>query len=110
MLATVATVNYRFGVMVAAATTAEVMLVGPVARRSDRIGTVVRALLAAVLTLTMIAGGGALNLWGGIMVALAVESPAITGELPAGLWRILTVTGPPRLLTPALGLDRAAQA
>jgi len=109
LLATAATGNYRLGgVMVAAAAAAEVLFAAPVGRRLDRIDTVaaiVRLLLAAALTLALLAAAGALNLWGAILVALAVASSTLTAGVPAGLRRILTVTVPPRLLTPALALD-----
>jgi hypothetical protein len=109
LLATAATGNYRLGgVMVAAAAATEVLFAGPVGRRLDRIdpvAAIVRLLLAAALTLALLATAGALNLWSAILVALAVTSSTLTAGVPAGLRRILTVTVPPTLLTPALALD-----
>lgn len=109
LLATAATGNYRLGgVMVAAAAAAEVLFAGPVGRRLDRtepVAAIIRLLLAAALTLALLATAGALNLWSAILVALAVTSSTLTAGVPAGLRRILTVTVPPTLLTPALALD-----
>lgn len=76
LLATAATGNYRLGgVMVASAAAAEVLFAAPVGRGLDRIdpvAAVFRLLLAAALTLALLAAAGALNLWGAILIALAV--------------------------------------
>lgn len=109
LLATAATGNYRLGgVMITAATVAEVAVAAPAGRFLDRVNT------AAVLSGLLLAAGGVLGLltlagalsWPGVvLVGLAVFSAVLTAGTPAGLRKILAGTVPARLLTPALSVD-----
>jgi len=109
LLAMAATGNYRLGgVMISAATAAEVLVATPVGRWLDRSNTLTVLswlLLAAAGVLGLLAVAGALSWPGVLLVALAVVSAALTAGAPAGMRKILTGTVPARLLTPALAVD-----
>lgn len=109
LLATAATGNYRVGgVMIAAATTVEVLLATPAGRLLDRSDPRVALswmLLAGAVVLGLLAAAGTLS-WPALsLVGLAMLSAAVTAGAPAGMRKILTGTVPARLLTPALAVD-----
>jgi hypothetical protein len=109
LLATTATGNYRLGgVMIAVSTAAEVAMAVPLGRLLDRRNTLALLswmLLAAAVVLGLLAVAGALSLSGVLLVGLAVVSSGLMAGAPAGMRRILSVTVPTRLLTPALAVD-----
>ena len=109
LLATAATGNYRLGgVMIAASTAAAVVMAAPAGRLLDRRNTVALMswlLLGAAAVLGLLALAGALSLSGVLLVGLAVLGSSLSSGAPAGMRRILPVTVPTRLLTPALAVD-----
>lgn len=109
LLATAATGNYRLGgVMIAAATAAEVAMAAPVSRLLDRRDTLALTswlLLVAAVVLGLLAVAGALSLPGVLLVGFALVSSGLTSGAPAGMRRILSVTVPAGLMAPALAID-----
>lgn len=112
LLATAATGNYRLGgVMIAAATIAEVLIASPAGRLLDRADPrrlVSAMLLGGSLLLGLLTAAGELSWPAVLLVALAVLSSSLTAGVPAGMRRILQHTVPDRLMTPALAVDGVA--
>lgn len=112
LLATAATGNYRLGgVMIAAATIAEILVASPAGRLLDRRDprrTASVMLIGGGVILGLLTAAGELSWPAVLLVALAVVSSGLTAGVPAGMRRLLQHTVPDRLMTPALAVDGVA--